>query len=75
MFVSITNKQIRLLKRIQKHSLVLARWDHQDMVDLLRMRLVETTRAYTTSGRTSAYLIWTISERGTCFLQEERAGR
>lgn len=75
MYVSLTNKQITVLKNLLKHSPMVASYSHTDLSMLLNAGFVERTTAWQASGRLSSNLIWTISEKGRRFLEEERAGR
>lgn len=75
MFASITNKQIAILRSLAGKSPVVASWQHQDLCDLNRMRLVDRQTAYQANGKISSNVIWTITDKGRRFLEEERAGQ
>jgi len=72
----ITNKQIKLLKNIAdaRHPVV-ARWDHADLSALLNRRLIARHNATAPDGSISGNSIWTLSNVGKRYLEEERAGR
>lgn len=70
----ITAKQVAVLKRLAKLSPMVASWKHAELSPLQSMGFVQRASAYQASGRLSQAAIWTITEQGRRFLEEERAG-
>lgn len=71
---ALSVKDIRLLERMDKGEIIIARFDHQMLRDLRLRGLVKSENGRTVAGKLSDQAIWTISGRGAAYLVE-RAGR
>lgn len=71
----ITTKQIRTLKVLRDRDLVIASFDNDELSWLERYGFAKSTNAYAPNGKLARSKSWTITERGLCFLTEERAGQ
>jgi len=67
----INRKHRRILKVLAANigSVMVARWDQQELRDLHRMGFVEANRTINKDGELSAYQVWGISERGLAEVQ------
>lgn len=70
MMSALSAKHIRLLERMDKGEVVIARFDHHMLRDLRLRGLVDGQNGRTVAGKLSDQAIWTISRRGTAYLVE-----
>lgn len=68
-----TAKQVRILEAMLRKP-VIAAWSHRDLNPLMQMGLVSDALALGADCKVHSSKIWTITDKGRLFLNEERAG-
>lgn len=72
----ITTQEVGVLLNMLKHrDPVVAPWNHRQLSQLRSRGFVDDVAARQAAGRLSSNKIWTITEQGRRFLEEERAGQ
>lgn len=71
----LTKKQIALLGAMARKSPVIAPWSNRDLVTLHQRGFVDEALAWATDGRVSGSKVWTISDAGHRFLDEQGSGQ
>lgn len=72
---ALTKKQITLLANMTRKSPVIAPWSNRDLVTLSQLGFVDETLGWAADGRVSGSKVWTITDKGRRFIDEERAGQ
>lgn len=72
---SLNKKQISLLTNMTRKSPVIAPWSNRDLVALSQLGFVEETVGWAADGRVSGSKVWTITDKGRRFIDEERCAQ